>query len=264
MQTINLNQVSPALKSLFDPSIPTVIRCLAVLEGGNSGKIVTNDVDHPRWAFVWEKDDGTLYRGGNWDKQILANVISTFRQEGVVALGFREGDPTVDLFPPDPDAGAECLELNRPLGSNDLSQNLDHIPDGYQIQRMNRQLLESSSHCEATVNRYGSIENFLAKGIAVCLLRGSEIVSEAYADMDVGGVRELGIRTTKPYEGHGFATLACAHLIRLCEDSGSATFWDCSRFNLGSRGVARKLGFGNERAYKLLAWFPPRDAVGET
>jgi hypothetical protein len=62
--SINASQVTPALKSLFDPNMPTGIRCFAVLDGGNSGKILTDDPDCPHWGTVWEADDGTLYRGG--------------------------------------------------------------------------------------------------------------------------------------------------------------------------------------------------------
>ncbi len=107
--SITANQVTPALKSLFDPTMPTGIRCFAVLEGGNSGKILTDDPDCPQWGYVWEADDGTLYQGGTQDRELLARVVSMLRQDGLVSLAFRDGDPSVDLFPPDPDAGAPCL-----------------------------------------------------------------------------------------------------------------------------------------------------------
>jgi len=119
--SINASQVTPALKSLFDPNVPTGIRCFAVLDGGNSGKILTDDPDCPHWGTVWEADDGTLYRGGTQDRELLARVVTMLRQDGLVALGFRDGDPDVSLFPPDPDAGAACLELDRPIGGSDLS-----------------------------------------------------------------------------------------------------------------------------------------------
>jgi predicted GNAT family acetyltransferase len=93
------------------------------------------------------------------------------------------------------------------------------------------------------------------RGIAVCLLHGSETVCEAYADMEIKGIRELGVTTHKAYRRQGFATITCAYLIKLCEESGSSTYWDCARFNAGSVSLARKLGFQNQREYKLLAWF---------
>ena len=79
-----------------------------------------DDPEHPRWAFVWEADDGTLYRGGTYDGAILAQAVTLLRQEGIVALGFRNGDPSVDMFPANPDAGAECLEFDRPVDGRSI------------------------------------------------------------------------------------------------------------------------------------------------
>lgn len=256
MISIEPSQVTPALKSLFDPGMPSGIRCFAVLEGGNNGKILTDNPERPRWGYVWEADDGTLYRGGAQEAKILAEVIDTLRQEGVVALGYRDGDPAVDLFPPDPNAGAACIEFDRPNGSSDLSLYWDRLPDGYEIRRIDRTLFQQCPTYEAHVVRYGGTDNFLEKALGVCIMRGDEVVCESYADIDIMGVREIGIFTQKAHRRQGLATVACASLIKLCEESGSQTYWDCARLNLASVAVARKLGFRNERAYKLLAWFP--------
>ena len=252
---IKASQVTPALRSLFDPNMPTAIRCFAVLDGGNAGRILTDDPGSPHWAYVWEADDGALYRGGDQDADVLLDVVTTLRQDGLVALGFRDGDPSLSLFPPDPNAGASCLELDRPMGGSDLSPYLGR-PTGYEIYRMDREMLEASPHREGTISRYGSIEGFLARGIAVSLMHGRATVCEAYADMEVMGVRELGVTTQKAYRGQGFATITCAHLIILCEKGESATYWDCAKLNRASAALARRLGFRNEREYRLLAWFP--------
>ncbi|MBI5962309.1 MAG: GNAT family N-acetyltransferase [Chloroflexi bacterium] len=255
MIQISPAQVTPAIKSMFNLNMPTGIRAFAVMAGGNNGKIFTDDPAHPLWALVWEADDGVLYRGGKYGRDVLTEAVTLLKQEGIVALGFRDGDSDMDRFPPDPEAGAECFEFDRPVGISDLSPYLGALPDGYSIHRMDQALLERSPKYEETLNRYGSIENFLDKGIAISILHGDETVCEAYADMDIMGMRELGVRTQESYRRQGFATFACACLIKLCEESGSATYWDCAKFNLSSMALARKLGFQNERAYKLLAWF---------
>ncbi len=257
-------QLPPGFSNMFYMNAPTGIRALAVLAGGNAGKVFTDDPLHPHWGLVWETDDGTLYRGGQYTADVLNEAVQRLRQEGVVALGFRDGDPCLDLFPSDPDAGAECLEFDRPIGSSDLSPYLDKLPSGYSIQRMDENLWERSPKREEDLGRYGSMENFLQHGIAVCIFHHGQTVCEAYADIDILGTRELGISTLKPHRGKGLATVACAHLIRLCEEAGSHAYWDCVRLNAGSRALARKLGFQNERSYKLLAWFKPRDLhIGE-
>lgn len=259
MNQITPDQVNLTMIDMFDISMPTGIRAFAVLAGGNNGKIFSDDPEHPRWAFVWEADDGTLYRGGEYDRDVLSEVVGLLRQKGIVALGFRDGDSTVDLFPPDPDAGAECLEFDRPLGASDLSPYLGRLPAGYQIHRVDKILWEHSPRRGDNLNRYGSVDNFLNRGIAVCITQDGETVCEAFADMEIMGMREIGIRTENPHRKKGLATVACAHLIKLCEESGAGTYWDCVKFNAGSIALARKLGFRNERAYKLLAWFKPKE-----
>lgn len=259
MLEISPHQVTPALRSMFHLDMPTGIRALAVLAGGNNGKIFTDNPARPNWGLVWEADDGVLYRGGKYNAEVLSEAVALLRQEGIAALGFRDGDSDADCFPPDPDAGAECLEFDRPVGISDLSPYLDALPDGYSIHRMDQALLERSPKYEENLNRYGSIENFLDKGIAVSILHGDKTVCESYADMDIMGIREVGITTQKAFRRQGFATFACAHLIKLCEQSGSGTYWDCARFNLSSMALARKLGFQNGRAYKLLAWFKQKE-----
>ena len=257
MLEITVDLVRPELVSLLDRTMPTAIRAQVVLAGGNAGRIFTDDPVHPQWIFVWEADDGTLYRGGNYDRKVLSEAVTLLRQDGIVALGFRDGGPDIELFPPDPQAGADCVEYERPIGSSDLSPFLVAPPAGYSIHKMNRPLLERSPKNEENLHRYGSLDNFLDKGIAVCILYGDDVVCEAYADMDIMGMREIGIRTQEAHRRRGLATLACAYLIRLCEEADSRIYWDCAKLNAGSVSLARKLGFQNERAYKLLAWFKP-------
>jgi GNAT superfamily N-acetyltransferase len=244
---------------MFDLNMPTGIRALAVLAGGNHGRILTDAPARPRWCFVQEADDGTLYRGGDYSADFLFEAVNLLRQDGIVALAFRDGDTDFARFPPDPTAGATCLEFERPLGASDLSPFLRGLPNGFSIHRMDVSLLEKSPEREENINRYGSLDNLLARGIAVCILRGNETVCEAYANMEIMGVREIGITTQEAYRRQGFAAIACAHLIQMCEKAGSQTYWDCVKLNHGSARLARKLGFRNERAYRLLAWFKPKE-----
>src|SRR4030042_1479843 len=111
MIEITPSQVTPTFKSLFDRKVPTGIRCYTVLGGGNAGRIFTDDLERPSIGYVWEQDDGTLYQGGVKDWHMVEQMVELLRQKGPVALSFRDGDPYVSNFPPDPDAGAECVEL---------------------------------------------------------------------------------------------------------------------------------------------------------
>jgi GNAT superfamily N-acetyltransferase len=261
MIEITPNQATPAFKALFDRAIPTAIRCYAVLGGGNAGRIFTDDIAHPKLGYVWEQDDGTLYQGGERDWQVVQQMVNMLRQDGTVALGFREGDSCVDFFPPDPEAGAECVELDRLVRGSDLSPYLN-LPPGFKVCRMGRDLIEKSPRLDETLFRYGNLDRYLETGMNVCILHGDEFVCEAGADMDVGSVREVGIVTERPYRGKGFGTIAVAHLLKWCDELGCSTYWDCVKLNIGSLKIARRLGFRNERSYKLLAWFSPKRKIG--
>lgn len=262
MIEISPKLVTPSIKNLFDRNVPTGVRCFAVLSGGNAGRIFVDDLDHPDQAYVWERDDGTLYQGGIKDRQGLQQMVEMLRQEGTVALDFRDGDPQMDLFPPDPEAGAECIELDRPAGGSDLAAFLE-LPYGFTVHRMGRELLMNSPRLDETLFRYGDLKNYLTTGMDVCILNGDEYVGEAGADMEIEGVREVGVVTEHAYRGgQGFGTLLVAHLLKWCDELEVATYWDCAKLNIGSLKIARKLGYINERSYKLLAWFPPNREVG--
>lgn len=257
MQEIKPSEVTPAVRGLFRSDEPTVIRAFAVMAGGNRGRIFVDGAKPPRWAFVWEADDCTLYRGGTYGRETLAEVMARLHDERLVALGFRDGDTDVALFPDAPDAGADLLEFDRAIGCSDLAPWLGALPAGYEVHHMNEALWERSPKREENCGRYGDMRNFLDRGIACCITQGEETVCEAYADMDIDGRREIGIATHEAHRGRGLASIACAHLICWCEQGGSAAYWDCVALNAGSRALARKLGFQNQRAYRLLAWFGP-------
>jgi len=254
-------QVTPALKSLFDQGMPKLVRCYAVLGGGNAGRIFTDNPESPNVGYVWEQDDGNLFQGGVKDRQVLNQMVALLRQKGTVELSFRNSDIQPDIFPPDPEMGMECLELDRPAGGSDLTPFLQ-LPLGFEVFRMGRDLIEKSPRLDETLFRYRDLESYLETGLDVCILHGDEFVCEAGADMDVGGIREAGVVTERPYRGQGFGTIAVAHLLAWCDELGCATYWDCVKLNIGSLKIARKLGYRNERSYKLLAWFPPDREVG--
>src|SRR5512142_2008131 len=108
MHEITPSQVTPAVRALFHAEAPTILRAFCVMAGGNAGRIFVDDADPPRYAFAWEADDGALYRGGAYTRELLAEVMGALRDERLVALGFRGEDASVQLFPPKPSAAADA------------------------------------------------------------------------------------------------------------------------------------------------------------
>lgn len=64
MLRISPDQVTLEIVSILDLTLPTAIRALAVLAGGNAGRIYVDVYPHPNWVLVWETDDGVLDPGG--------------------------------------------------------------------------------------------------------------------------------------------------------------------------------------------------------
>ncbi len=100
----------------------------------------------------------------------------------------------------------------------------------------------------------GSIEAVLAKTIRIFLMRGEEILCEASTGPATRGRMEMGVTTYAGHRRSGYATIACAHLIALCEAAGIATWWDCAEQNTASAALARKLGYHHGRPYRVLMW----------
>lgn len=66
---------------------------------------------------------------------------------------------------------------------------------------------------------------------------------EAY-DSETARVVEIGIETKKEYRRQGFAFLTCAAFIEYClSHDDLEPNWGCWDWNLGSQGLAKKLGF---------------------
>jgi GNAT superfamily N-acetyltransferase len=253
---ITPSQATTQLVSLFDPHAPAGLRCFSVLAGPDTGTILTGDPNRPTWAAVWEAGDGTLYFGGAPDESIVGQVVATLRHDGDVLVGFWDGDPLANLLPPDPDYIGSVIEfLDRPADGAGLEAFRGRLPEGHTIRYGDRALLERCLWYDDTVRRHGSAEAFLEKGRVVCLMHDDDILCEAYAGPLVMGVRELGVITHEQYRGRGLATITCAHLIYVCEQSGERTYWNCAAMNVASAAVARKLGYQTEKEYQLRAWF---------
>lgn len=90
--------------------------------------------------------------------------------------------------------------------------------------------------------------------LGVVILDGYTVVCEAATGAPTHERIEVGVTTAELYRGQGFATIACARLIEMCEAQGFRTWWDCAKQNIPSIKLARKLGYQNEREYRYVWW----------
>jgi RimJ/RimL family protein N-acetyltransferase len=128
------------------------------------------------------------------------------------------------------------------------------LPEGYFIRALDRPLLERCAWRDEMAFYAGSLESFLAHGMGNCMLRGDEIVVEAYASALGNGLAEIGAITHEAARGRGFAPIACAFLIEGCEQRGYQAYWSCEADNQASIRVAQKLGFQQESGYIIYEY----------
>jgi RimJ/RimL family protein N-acetyltransferase len=248
-------QLTPALRALFDPSLPTMPRAFNVLDGRIAGQILTDDPAHPSWAAVREATFGTLYLGGIFTAPVLHQLVDDLRKTGDVLIGRWPDDLLLPLLPRCPDYDGWTLYFTDRPRHTGLESYLQQMPSGCELRSRDRALFERSLDRDSALAAFGSAEHVLAKSLGFFLMRGDEILCEAATGPAVLGRIEVGVTTHEPYRGRGYATLTCAQLIRTCEEQGYDTWWDCAKQNLASAAVARKLGYRTEREYRLLAWF---------
>jgi RimJ/RimL family protein N-acetyltransferase len=250
MHVLNPIQAAPVVRSLFDPDQPAGIRSAAVFEGNMPGRILTDHPVRPTWAVLQESVYGTIYLAGTVPASTLAQLIADLRREGEVMVGLWPDDARVEQFlrlHPEYD-GTVFDFWDRPMGDG-LDGYLNPIPEGCMIRRVDAELFRRLADYNPQ-----TAETVFANGIGFCLMRGEEILCEAFAARLTQDVLEMGVLTHKPYEGRGYAALTCAHLVRACESAGFQTYWNCNAQNRASVAIARKLGYRIEKPYRLLYW----------
>jgi len=246
----NLQLLAPQLLALLSPHEPAGIRAIAVLEGNMPGRIFVDDPTNPIWVVLQETVYGTIYPSGALPFPVLAELIPRLRHDSEVLFGLCLDDPrTSDLLSLHPEYDGRVLDFFDRSAGQGLDAYLTPIPDGCEIHPVDTELYKRLADYDPRTADYA-----LEKGLGVCLMRGENILCEAFAGYLARDILEMGVTTHKPYEGRGYGTLTCAHLVQACEARGFQTYWNCNTQNIASMKIARKLGYRIEKEYRLLYW----------
>jgi GNAT superfamily N-acetyltransferase len=250
---INPDQVTPQFRSLFTPSDPASLRLFAVLDGDARGRIFADHPENPSWGVAQEAAFGSLYLGGKIHSARLRRLVAHLCLEGDVLIGLWPSDPRLRLLPPAPDYSGFTLDFSsrQPAPALEL---LPAVPEGCELRRMELPLLDRCAGKGLYLAMYGSAEQALEKGYGLCLTNHHELLCEAFAGPAALGSIEIGTETHPDHRRKGYAMLTCAHLIHEMEQQGYRTYWNCAKQNQASIALARKLGYGKEKEYRLLAW----------
>lgn len=227
-------------------------RAFNVLEGLNRGDILVNTLEGATTAVVRDGMYGTLYFGGQVNASLLASWVPHLRKTGEVGIGCWLDDPINTLIPPDFDYNGRTFSFTERL-PHSTSQSFQ-LPSGYRLVPRDEHLFRKSFDYQVRLDLFGSVENVLRYTLGVVILHEDILVCEAATGASTHGLIEVGVTTAEAYRGHGFATIACTHLIELCEKLGYKTWWDCAKQNTPSVRLAKKLGFKGEPEYRYIWW----------
>lgn len=129
------------------------------------------------------------------------------------------------------------------------------VPEGFQIRRIDLELArridtDSSLISEDHVHNFDSPEDFVARGIGFCILKGDRIVSGASSYAFCNRGIEVQVNTHPDFRQRGLATAVSAALLAHCLEHGVEVHWDAG--NSTSVRLAEKLGYVPTDTYEML------------
>jgi RimJ/RimL family protein N-acetyltransferase len=232
----------------------------AVLAGANPGRVWVDDVVEPGAAFMASPEGCFLagYEGsGAFNRAVYEQIVGPWLE--------KYGAAVLICHPDAWEAVLDVIVGGRPVVKRDrIHYLLDRprlnweaeVPEGYRVEPIDDALLARPGmyipeHVTGWMkNNWGSVAGFVANGLGCCTIHDHRIVSWSLADCIVGQACEIGIRTAEAYRRRGLATLTAAATVDACLARGLTDVgWQCDVDNLGSRGVAERVGFCRERDY---------------
>jgi len=240
----------------------------AAIEGNNPGRIFVDDVTHPRTAFALTVE-GYLLVGEHDNPATNASLRRLLAEKIFTGEIFVNGNDSMSLAICPETWEARLPEL---IPTHEIEKNeryhyrcrhlqfdwRNHLPDGYTVRCLDRTLLEDSDVVFSNqvgawndlTEYWGTVENFLARGIGFCVLHDNKVVSKCTSDCVAGDQIDIGIVTDSAHRRKGLAAVAVAATVEHCLERGFKTIgWHCNAFNAASWQLAEKVGFKRNREY---------------
>ncbi|UCH32356.1 MAG: GNAT family N-acetyltransferase [Candidatus Bathyarchaeota archaeon] len=255
--------------------------CLALratIEHNNPGRIFVDNVDNPRTALALTV--GGYFLAGDCNDQEINETLRSFLA-GQIFTGqvFVKSSKSMfltlhpkaweaklpDLIPTHDIIGRKRYHYVCNKVRFDWRNN---IPKGYRVRRIDRIMLDDSriifpDSIRTRMNigeQWGTVENFLEKGVSFCALCGHEVVSWCAPDCMADRQIEVGIVTHPEHRRRGLAAVSVAATAEYCLNHGFSTVgWHCNELNIGSWKTAEKVGF--DRSCEYTEFFYTYDLV---
>jgi len=255
--------------------------CLALraaVEGNNPGRIFVDDIDTPSTALALTVEGYLL--AGDYNNQETNDMIRSFFAEQIFTGHIYIRSNKAMFLTVYPETwGVKLPEL---IPTHDVIKRKRYhyvcravtfrwrktIPPGYTVRRVDRAFLNDTQIVFPDIIRrwmniteqWGTVGNFLEKGISFCVLCGHKVVSWCSPDCVAGHQIEVGAITHPDHRRKGLAAVSAAATADYCLSHGfSAVGWHCNAINVGSQKTAEKVGF--ERNLEYAEYFYVYDLI---
>ena len=126
-----------------------------------------------------------------------------------------------------------------------------NLPAGIRLKKIDKRLYQTALKEEWSrdfCSNFETPEEFEQNGLGFVAMDGRKIVSGCSAYGISQGMFEIQVETRKEYQRKGLALACSARFILTCLEQGIYPSWGA--ISLGSGGVAEKLGYIFDRAYR--------------
>lgn len=254
MQIIPLTANTAArLERLFPEHPPIAIRLWAILDGVIQGRLLVDEPDCPRRAFIVDVTENHVYLGGALNALLIQQAFTILGACQPLVVCLWPGDPLLSMLPGEQDYAGVAIDFSERSPQVDLNR-LAVIPAGYELRQIDAAYARAVPEFDYYVKMFGSLQGAVEHMIGYYLAQGEKIACEAVAAPLARDVAEIGVETQPGFQQKGLASALCAYVIRKCEAQGYRTFWNASEQNTASVALARKLGLRREQRMTVLAW----------
>lgn len=241
-----------ALRPLFDPRCPNHPMLFAALLGRAPAVAIVDSRESPSNAVLRTHYGPTFVARGT-DVGFAREAIERLRREGTVEVVVADGESAPVGAHPDGRTDRIAFD-NLPSGPRALAPLLARSPVDCIVRVMDLDILRRCLWHREVIAALADEEAFLREGIGLCLMRGDEILCEAYGLFRGEGTVEIGSITRPDARGRGLSPILCAHVVTTCRSGGYEAYGSCDIDNIASRRVAEKLGFRRSTRYSFWTY----------
>ncbi len=233
----------------------------SIIDLNNPGWIFVDNLNNPQTSLVWNKGIGGFYLLGNPENEIFINELSDYIDCVIAPRAKMQGLNSFEV-------SATTEEWNQQIEKIFQKRNLfnweqqthiwnfsNALPiceeiDNIKYFEINTTLLNDENIVNMTflydkiTSFWGDINSFFEKGgYGHCAVKDNKIASVCFTGFIAGDIHCIDIETFIEFRCKGIGYSLACKLIKSLVDDCKKPYWDCTKSNISSMQLARKLGF---------------------